>query len=218
MALKKFGDLQVGDVILGPNGEEVTITQAYDAHMPERMFEIELENGESIKASGNHLWYVETKFDYEYHRERRREAKKLLKTVLTSEMLDNLREIAISDDDIETSLTDMVNLLEAGDNRPIQYILERVARSIGHVSENTVTYQDMEMSDVDSEDLTYDVRHYDASVFCQQVLSLTGQRKYKKQYPLVVGSVVTTLELMDLYQVEIPVLNFEENKTQVRKN
>lgn len=218
MALKKFGDLQVGDVILGPNGEEVTITQAYDAHMPERMFEIELENGESIKASGNHLWYVETKFDYEYHRERRREAKKLLKTVLTSEMLDNLREIAISDDDIETSLTDMVNLLEAGDNRPIQYILERVARSIGHVSENTVTYQDMEMSDVDSEDLTYDVRHYDASVFCQQVLSLTGQRKYKKQYPLVVGSVVTTLELMDLYQVEIPVLNFEENKTQARKN
>lgn len=205
MTVKKFGDLVPGDVIRGSNGQETMVTAAYDHHIPERMFEIELEDGTSVKASGNHLWYVETKFDYAYHRERRREAKKILKQALNTEMLENLVGIAESEEDIETSLMDMTNLLEAWEKRPIIYILERILESIGHVSENKGEYQDISTGE------TYvnpvgDVRHYDAKLFAQQILSLTGKREFVKKYPLVVGKVITTLDLLDLPDADIPVL------------
>ena len=81
MTLKKFGDLKPGDVIVGKNGEPTTVVEVYDEHIPERMFEIEMDNGTTIKASGNHMWYVETDFDYVYHRERRSKGKKALQNI-----------------------------------------------------------------------------------------------------------------------------------------
>lgn len=205
MVVKKFGDLKPGDVIRGSDGREVVVTRAYDAHMPERMFEIELENGSTIKASGNHLWYVETSFDHAYHRERRREARVALKKLLTEEMLNNLINIAESENDIETSLMDVNNLLEADDKRIINYILERVVESIGHISENSSEMEDLLTGERIVSPVN-DVRHYDAKLIAQQVLSLTGKRKYVKKYPLVVGKVVTTLDLLEMDDVDIPVL------------
>jgi len=205
MTLKRFGDLVPGDIIRGPNGEEVVVREAYDQHVPERMFEIELENGESIKASGNHLWYIETDFDHSYHRERRREGKQLLSKQLNEEMMNNLFEIAVSEDEIETSLMDMTNLLDAWDNRPVIYLLERILESIGHVSENKAQYQDL-MTGETYVNPVNDVRHYDARRFAQQILSLTGKKKFVKKYPLIVGKVITTLDLLELPDADIPVM------------
>lgn len=204
MTLKRFGDLKPGDVVLGKDGQPTTVVEAYDEHIPERMFEIEMEDGTTIKASGNHMWYIETKFDYSYHRQRRAEGKKALQKI-TSEMIDNLEGIATAEDEIETSLSDMVNLLEAENNRTIIQALERIAASLGHVSENNQILRDY-LTGEEIEDPTT-VRHYDAKQFCQQILSLTGKRKFKKKYPLIVGQVTTTEKLLELGEdVDIPVL------------
>lgn len=210
MVLKRFGDLVPGDIIRGPNGEEVVVKEAYEEHLPERMFEIELENGETIKASGNHLWYIETNFDHDYHRERRREGKRLLSKQLNDEMTENLIQIAASEDEIETSLMDVANLLEAWDNRPVLYLLERIVESIGHVSENKSEYQDISTGETYVNPVN-DVRHYDARRLAQQILSLSGKRKFVKKYPLIVGKVITTLDLLDLPDAEIPVMTPIDN-------
>lgn len=204
MTLKKFGDLKPGDVILGRDGKPTTVVEAYDEHIPERMFEIEMENGATIKASGNHLWYIETKFDHSYHRQRRLKGKKALEKI-TKEMIENLEGIATAEDEIETSLSDMVNLLEAEGNQAIIQSLDRIASSLGHISENKNIYRDY-LTGEEMENPTA-VRHYDAKQFCQQILSLTGKRKFKKKYPLIVGQVTTTESLLELGEdVELPVI------------
>ena len=63
--LKRMDELEVGDVLKSDSGN-VVVKRAYGVHTPKRMFEIELENGEKIKASGNQLWYIETINDIEY--------------------------------------------------------------------------------------------------------------------------------------------------------
>lgn len=204
MTLKRFGDLKPGDVIVGRDGKPTTVVEAYDEHIPERMFEIEMEDGTTIKASGNHMWYVETKFDHSYHRQRRVSGRKALKEI-TSETVENLKGIATAEDEIETSLSDMVNLLDAEENNEIIQVLDRIASSLGHISENKNIYRDY-LTGEEIENPTV-VRHYDAKQFCQQILSLTGKRSFKKQYPLIVGQVITTEDLLDLGEdVEIPVV------------
>lgn len=204
MSLKRFGDLKPGDVIVGADGKPTTVVEAYDEHIPETMFELEMDDGTKIKASGNHMWYVETKFDHSYHRQRRAEGKKALRQA-NSEIIENLQEIASSEDEIETSLSDMVNLLEAEENQGIIQVLSRVASSLGHISENKNVYRDY-LTGEEIENPTA-VRHYDAKQFCQQILSLTGKRKFVKQYPLIVGQVTTTEGLLDLGEdTEIPVI------------
>lgn len=59
----EFGDLKPGDKLVGTDGELTEITDVYDKHLPERMYEVEMEDGEVIKASGTHLWYCESDKD-----------------------------------------------------------------------------------------------------------------------------------------------------------
>lgn len=61
--IKEFGDLIPGDKIIGADGEPVTVTAAYEKHIPKAMYEIEMEDGEVVQASGNHMWYCETELD-----------------------------------------------------------------------------------------------------------------------------------------------------------
>lgn len=76
---KRMGDLKVGDVIIGAAGEPTTVTAAYDEHIPKNMYEIEMEDGQVIKASGNHLWYCETDTDRKEKKKYKRAAKKFFK-------------------------------------------------------------------------------------------------------------------------------------------
>lgn len=72
-------DLKVGDVIVGPNGERTEITDVYEEHIPERMYELTMANGETIKCSGNHLWYCESDSDRKGRKKYERLAKKYFK-------------------------------------------------------------------------------------------------------------------------------------------
>lgn len=198
--MKKFGELEPGDMLIGSTGEPVTVTKVYDEHLPESMWEIELEDGSLIKASGNHLWYCETKLDWELHDLRKSTAKRVLKSI-TPQALALLEESAEKTEPVETRLVDMVTLLQAAASQEFLNVIERVADSIGHVSENSIVFQDLAGEGEEEEA----IRTYDARIFAQQILRLTGKRKYRK-YKLIVGSVMTTDAMMEISDsVEIPV-------------
>lgn len=202
---KRMGDLEVGDVIVGSNGEKVVVTEAYDPHIPEKMYEITLENDEVVQASGNHLWYVESSFDRSYHAERRRVGRKALKGI-PAPALEDLITIAESDEEIETMLVDMVALCQFDESDSnLVGVVRRVAESLGHIAENNSEYQDLYTDEVIH--LSNTVRSYDAKQFCQQILSLRGDHKHRKRWPLIVGRVVTTEQLVWSYtDVDIPTI------------
>lgn len=76
---KTMGELEVGDIIVGPDGKPATVTAAYDEHMPKSMYEMEMEDGEILKVSGNHLWYCETRDDLKGKRKYMKLAKRYFK-------------------------------------------------------------------------------------------------------------------------------------------
>lgn len=202
--LKRFGDLEPGDVVKDDNGE-VTVIEAYDEHIPETMYEVETESGATVKASGNHLWYVETSLDINLHSERRRIGSKLFKK-LPKNVIDELLEIAeySGEEEIETALIDMIALLDVENNPEAVASLIRIAESIGPISENNIKMRDLY---VNEDTIVNTVRNYDAKRFAQQILSLTGNKKFRKKWSLVVGRVVTTermLELSENFEVYIP--------------
>jgi hypothetical protein len=202
--LKKFGDLVPGDIIRGADGREVKVVAAHDWHVPQTMYELELEDGSTLKASGNHLWYIETEFDYSLHRKRRADGKRLFKNI-SEEGMDLLIEQASFEDYTETALMDMVALADAVGNPEATQALVRIAESIGHVAENNQALEDLASGEILESVL---VRTYDAKVFSQQILSLTGKREYKKRWPLIVGRVVTTEDIVNFYgDSDIPVMN-----------
>lgn len=204
MTFKEIGDIEIGDMIVGSDGEPTRVTAAYDVHVPEKMFEIELEDGSVIKASGNHLWYVETSVDKDLHKQRIRVGRKFLKNI-DSEIITVLEDTAYSKDEIETSLIDMVTLLKAEDTPLLTQLIVRVAESIGHVAETNTSVQDMETGE--QIDFKEGFRTYDARLFCQQLLVLTGQKKYVKKWDLICGRVVSTENLLFLGEnISIPVL------------
>lgn len=200
MTVKLFGDLEPGDFVVGSKGQPVEVTAVYDTHMPATMWELELEDGVFIKASGNHLWYCETTLDWALHYQRRKEAKKSLKNI-RPQAIAILEKTAASDQIIETSLIDMVTLLQASDKPILLNVLTRIAESIGHIAENISTLDVLDEYEVQEEI----VRMYDARLFTQQILALTGRRKYRATH-VIVGSIMTTDEMMELSEIiEIPV-------------
>lgn len=214
--LKRFGDLEPGDVILGADGQEVTVVKTYDEHTPEKMYEITMEDNTTIKASGNHLWYVETSIDYGTHRTRRKKARQLLKNLDPKKIqqLDNIANMG-TEEEVETSLIDIITLLNAENNPDMFHLLVRIAESLGHISESNITLQDV----INQETETYStVPGYDAKQFAQQILSLTGIKKYKKKYPLIIGKVITTEELLNINSsINIPFVKQLKDRNQKKK-
>lgn len=193
--IKNFGDLQEGDVIESVGGQPVTVLKAYDVHVPERMFEIESEDGQILQLSGNHLMYVELQTDKELHKQRVREFKKLFK--FSDEKVEFLKGMAESDKEIDTTLHDYIKLCEARTPQQINAIV-RVAESVGHIAEDNYTYQDMSDENVVMDGPT--VKVYDARRMSQQVLALSN-RKFAKQYKIIVGRV---MQMQDVAELTIP--------------
>lgn len=200
--LKKFGELQPGDWVEGPDGLPVQVAEAYEKHTPEEMWEIELDNGVVIKASGNHLWYCETIFDLEHHNARKSAAKKILKK-LTPEVIALLEETAAKPEIVEASLADMALLLQTATYPERAALVERVAESIGPIAEQTETFEFYDGGEEDTVD--HVIHFFDAALFAQQILALTGRRKYRK-VKIIVGRVLKTTAMMELMDtVDIPV-------------
>lgn len=191
MTLKKFGELQVGDWIPGTDGLPVQVTQAYEEHIPETMYSLEMDNGEVIEASGNHLWYVESALDRSLHRWRVREARKLFRNVPPL-VWEELETLATYPEHAEIALADLVELFEAQDKSTLQKVLVRVAESLGPVAEEKTDIQDVYSGEIVKRG--HLMRLYDARLFSQQLLSLYS-KSFEKKWPIVRGQVLTTEQL-----------------------
>lgn len=207
-----FGELQVGDLVLDETGAPVRVKKAYDHHIPERMYELELENGTKIKASGNHLWYIETDEDKISHQDRCIDSAKLLADI-PQELIDGLLPLAemsgAYDEPYEVTLLDMVDLFDykitdfRNEFSPeAYYLIKRIADSVGHIVEHTETQQDLSTGEMVEGETTL---LFDGRRIAQQILSLTGDKKFRKRWPVVVGRVVTTDDIFERYpDADIP--------------
>ena len=208
--LVTFGELVEGDVILGPDGSPVAVTRAYDPHLPERMYELELEDGTTIQASGSHLWYVEPASDLLAHGLRLKEARRLLKP---KDWREEALTVAEAEEPYEIALSDLMNFFDfIKDERSRYFLLVRVLESLGPIVEEEVIREDYltgELVDSAVEKV------YDARRVFQQLLSLTGDRTYRRRWPVVVGRVVTTDVLFHRYpEANIPTLDSPRLRTQ----
>lgn len=55
---KKVGDIRVGDIVFGSNGEPTTITGVFPQKEQKQIYLITLKDGRTIKCSGDHIWHA----------------------------------------------------------------------------------------------------------------------------------------------------------------
>ncbi len=189
----RFGDVQVGDVMVGADGSPVCVTACYDTHVPDDMFCVRTVGGDGrvveVEASGNHLWYVVPDFDARFHLERCRVARKSL-ACMSSGGVSALGSVADGGGDVAGSVADMMAVcgMDMEDSR-LAGVFCRVAASLGPIEEDTSTFVDMATGEHVCGGV---VPMYDAVAFARQVLALRAGR----HRDVVVGRVLTTRELV----------------------
>lgn len=195
---KTFGELVPGDVLQGPDGTAITTTRVYDEHLPKRMFELTLDDGRTVQAGDTHLWYVVLEDDWALLAGRKKAVRKGIKK-LPASMKSLLNELARADGIVELSYSGLLNSLGVDHESEFGGQIERVLEAIGPIVEETHESRDL-LSDelVD----TGMVAIYDASMAARQLLSLSGDRYWKKKSPALPGRVVDTLELLRLSETE----------------
>lgn len=207
-----FGDLEEGDIVMGPDGP-VMVTRIHEKHIPEKMFEIELDTDDgkenSIKVSGSHLFYIVSSLDNEMHYSRIRKARKFLKKNLDKGSKDLLKEMA-EDSPVRTevSISNICRIISSDlkDNELHGHMF-RIAESLGPIIEDTYSSEDFE-------DAT--VPKYDGQLFSRQILALAGIRPYSSK-DVIVGRVVTAQEIFDDYSdIELP--EVKDLKKNLNKN
>jgi len=57
---KTMGELQAGDYVYGSDGRPCKILMTHPIYMPNKLFELTFDNGETIYADGDHLWKTMT--------------------------------------------------------------------------------------------------------------------------------------------------------------
>lgn len=118
-----FGDLQPGDNIVGSDGLPVQVTDVYEKHLPETMYEIEMEDGEVVQASGNHMWYCETNID-----------------VKNKDEYERLAQAFFANNDIPTKLEEdelfpLVDIIKIfGEEISTILFIEKASKSLGYSS------------------------------------------------------------------------------------
>lgn len=135
----EFGDLKPGDKIIGSDGKPVVITDVYEKHIPQSMYEIEMEDGEIIRASGNHLWYCETDIDESQKEEYLRLAKAFFEN---NEIPEKLEE------DELFPINDIVKIF--GNEIDTMLFIEKACKSLGYSSYSPHLYY---VDKVDDENL-----------------------------------------------------------------
>lgn len=198
----RFGDLQPGDKVFTPDGKPVVI-ETFDAHMPERMFEIEFDDGTVLNVSGNHLWYVEHDADVQDFARRCRLSKRALRKVLSADTVTALEALAGEPQEKVMSLTDFLGLLTVNPSDQLVSVVARIAESVGVVEEHTYTVQDFETGTDRGSTM---IEMYSSARLAQQTLLLYNRRKYQAEYGKIYkGKVVKTTQLVHMYDmVSIP--------------
>ena len=201
-----LGELREGDKIPGPNGELVTVVKGYDHHIPEKMYEIENDNGDTLKVSGNHLMYVESSIDTSYHPTRVKNDKKTLKKYDNNKMSD-IRDYVNTHQtgDHDVSLHEVVSFMDAQNDQAVINVLQRIAASIGPVAEDNYSVRDLYDDEVVQDNNS--IQKYDKREFFQQILALSPRDKKDKSIPVIVGRVITAdqmFEEMEYSEISIP--------------
>jgi len=55
---KKLVDIQDGDKLIGSDGKATTVVKAHSIKLPEIAYDMEFDNGSTVKSGGEHLWTV----------------------------------------------------------------------------------------------------------------------------------------------------------------
>lgn len=207
-----IGELQEGDVLVGPSGR-VTIEKSYDAHIPESMFELETDSGITIQVSGNHLFYVITKNDRELHRLRLSTGKKLGKK-LDPESVQTLEDVANSDQVQEVYVAEFKDFIKPM-NKEMNDAIVRVAESLGPVAEQNRYIDDLEDSEAPLYESTIPL--YNSQLFARQLLSVFNIGKYRKKWPVIIGSVMPASNLVaydprDIYIPDPAIIEEKEDR------
>lgn len=200
--LVRFGDLQPGDKVFTPDGKPVVI-ETFDAHMPERMFEIVFDDDTVLNVSGNHLWYVEHDSDVQDFARRCRLSRRTLRKVLSSDTVAALEELAEEPQEKVMSLAEFLDLLTVTPSDQLVSVVARIAESVGVVEEHTYTMRDFE-TETDGDSTMIEM--YSSARLAQQTLLLYNRRKYQPKYGKIYkGKVVKTTQLVYMYDmVSIP--------------
>ena len=195
-----FGDLRPGDKLVGSDGELTQITDVYDKHLPDKMYEIVMEDGEVVKASGEHLWYCETEID--------KNNKDLYKQMAEVFFENNVISSHLEEDEYY-ELSEITTLF--GESIANRVFIERVCHSLGYASYQIEKVKDgreffsrivykysynnlidflhkMKSSVIDGEgyfyfgevrttDKIFEIISYDRDVFIPHIQNMTGESK-----------------------------------------
>ena len=181
-----FGELKPGDKIIGADGEPVEVTDVYDKHYPERMYEIEMEDGEIIRASGNHLWYCETEKDLE----ERDEYFELAKEVLSELEIPNKKDV-----DIPYPLEDIIKMF--GESIKTQTFLIKACKSLGYSGYTPHYIIEDFRGTIDQYDYKYEIKNYSYNNLIDFLLKLKEAVLHDKGY-FYFGEVRTTDEIAEI--------------------
>lgn len=206
--IKRFDELQVGDVICGDDGD-TTVVKVGDIHQFETTYcmEVTQDDGsvDSMVLSGDHLLYVVSELDLATHKERVKKARKLLRK-LPKSTVQTLKDLATVDEgevEHETSLADFVSLLSDDGGLPVKettQMLLRVVQSLGHLSENKAVGVDPTGTVVHGYNV---IRLYSAKAMARQLLSMLER---KSPYQTLIGRVMTAEEAAKLIEAGIELI------------
>lgn len=190
---KRIGDVEPGDILVGPENQPVRVKRGYEEHIPEDMFVFTVDSGMKVKASGNHLWYVETETDRALHRSRLAKGRKLGKR-LRETAIELLEDYARHDDlDDGISLYELCSLVDADSDITTMDAIARIAESLGPIVMET--YMEKETGE------TSELWKYSRKLAAQQVLSVFDVARYRREFPPIVGRVVNTRQIAEMNEV-----------------
>lgn len=191
---KTMGELKEGDIIKSPTGP-TEVRRAYDEHIPERMFEVEDDNGNIGQFSGNHLFYIETEIDRSNHSRRIVESRKVLKKIEKSKIQEMRDYVATHNaDDHDMSLSEIIDHMGLKKDQDVVNTLQRIAASVGTVAEDNYEVRELyDMAEQEGVLVNKTIQKYSQKEVFDQILSIID----KKKRNIIVGRVVNTITMLE---------------------
>lgn len=179
----EFGDLKPGDKIVGSDGKPVTVTNAYEKHYPESMFEIEMADGEVVQASGNHMWYCETNLD----KKNKDEYRKLAEDFFANNEIPSKLE-----EDELFPTKDIIQIF--GDDVNTMLFIEKACKSLGYSSYTPHLIYSDKMKVADKREAIMNYSYNDFMDFLHKIRDVVLKNKGYFYF----GEVRTTEQIADL--------------------
>lgn len=201
------GEVEVGDYVQGSEGP-VRVAQLFDVHVPESMYELENEDGETIQVSGDHLIYVETAEDLATFNEH---AKRVYDVWRSNEYFRNVVRNILSEsvkrerwESIPVDFKGVVRILaenhiELTSSEQFLSDVRRICEAVGPVCESTYTKPD-ESDPTGATSTTHTVVEYSIEMICKQIDDIVESVRvptFKERLKLIVGVRPKTVRVVE---------------------